>query len=41
MVRTEEGDYVRRILEALLNELAARKLLENGTVQNVVNEGKA
>jgi hypothetical protein len=40
MVRIEERDDVRRILEALLNELAARKILENSTVQNIVNEGK-
>jgi hypothetical protein len=40
MVRIEERDNVRRILEALLNELAARKILENSTVQNIVNEGK-
>jgi hypothetical protein len=40
MVRIEERDNVRRILEALLNELAGRKVLENSTVQNIVNEGK-
>jgi hypothetical protein len=40
MVRIEERDDVRRILEALLNELAERKILENTTVQNIVNEGK-
>jgi hypothetical protein len=40
MVRIEERDDVRRILEALLNELAGRKILENSTVQNIVNEGK-
>jgi hypothetical protein len=40
MVRIEERDNVRRILEALLNELAGRKILENSTVQNIVNEGK-
>lgn len=40
MVRIEERDDVRRILEALLNELAERKILENSTVQNIVNEGK-
>jgi hypothetical protein len=41
MVRIEERDNVRRILEALLNELAGRKILENSTVQNIVNEGKS
>jgi hypothetical protein len=40
MVRIEERDDMRRILEALLNELAERKILENSTVQNIVNEGK-
>ncbi|MCD6037969.1 MAG: hypothetical protein K0S67_1857 [Nitrososphaeraceae archaeon] len=40
MVRIEERDDVRRILEALLNELTERKILENSTVQNIVNEGK-
>lgn len=40
MIRIEERDDVRRILEALLNELAGRKILENSTVQNIVNEGK-
>jgi hypothetical protein len=41
MVRIEERDDVRRILEALLNELTERKILENSTVQNIVNEGKS
>ena len=40
MFRIEERDDVRRILEALLNELTERKILENSTVQNIVNEGK-
>jgi hypothetical protein len=40
MIRVEKDDNIRRILEALLNELASRNILERNTVQNVVDEGK-
>ena len=40
MVRIEKDDDTRRILEALLNELSARKLLEPNTIQDIVNEGR-
>ena len=40
MVRIEKDDYLRRILESLLNQLASRNILEHNTVQNVVDEGK-
>ena len=40
MVRIEKDDDTRRILEALLNELSARKLLEPSTIQDIVNEGR-
>ena len=40
MVRVEKDDDTRRILEALLNELSARKLLEPSTIQDIVNEGR-
>ena len=36
MVRIEKDDDTRRILEALLNELSARKLLEPSTIQDIV-----
>jgi hypothetical protein len=41
MVRIEKDDNIRRILEALLNELSSRKLLEPGTIQDIVNEGRS
>lgn len=41
MVRIEERDDVRRILEALLNELSSRRLLEPSTIQDIVNEGRS
>jgi hypothetical protein len=41
MIRVEKDDNIRRILEALLNELLSRKLLEPSTVQNIVNEGRS
>jgi hypothetical protein len=40
MIRVEKDDDLRRILEALLNELSARKILERNTIQNIVDEGK-
>jgi hypothetical protein len=40
MVRIEKDDDLRRIVEALLNELSARKVLEYSTVQNIADEGK-
>lgn len=40
MVRIEKDDDTRRILEALLNELSSRKLLEPSTIQDIVNEGR-
>jgi hypothetical protein len=30
-----------RILEAYLNELSSRKLLEPSTIQDIVNEGRS
>jgi hypothetical protein len=36
MVRIEKDDDIRRILEALLNELSARKLLEPSIIQDIV-----
>jgi hypothetical protein len=41
MVRIEKDDNIRRILEALLNELSSRKLLEPSTIQDIVNEGRS
>ena len=41
MIRVEKDDNIRRILEALLNELSSRKLLEPSTIQDIVNEGKS
>lgn len=40
MVRIENDDDVRRILESLLNQLASRDILDHNTIQNVVDEGK-
>jgi hypothetical protein len=39
--RVEKEDNIRRILEALLNELSSRKVLEPGTVQDIINEGRS
>jgi hypothetical protein len=39
MFRVEKEDNIRRILEALLNELSSRKVLEPGTIQDIINEG--
>jgi hypothetical protein len=41
MIRVEKDDNIRRILEALLNELSSRKLLEASTIQDIVNEGRS
>jgi hypothetical protein len=41
MIRVEKDDNIRRILEALLNELSSRKLLEPSTIQDIVNEGRS
>jgi hypothetical protein len=41
MIRLERDDDIRRILEALLNELSARKLLDPSTIQDIVNEGRS
>ena len=41
MIRVEKDDNIRRILEALLNELSSRKLLDPGTIQDIVNEGRS
>ncbi|HEY9386072.1 MAG TPA: hypothetical protein VIP70_03465 [Nitrososphaeraceae archaeon] len=40
MIRIEKDDDLRRILESLLNELSARKVLERNTIQNILDEGK-
>ena len=40
MVRIEKDDDIRRILEALLNELSSRTLLEPSAIQDIVNEGR-
>jgi hypothetical protein len=39
MIRLEKEADIRRILEALLNELSSRKLLDPSRIQNIVNEG--
>ena len=41
MIIVEKDDNIRRILESLLNELSSRKLLEPGTIQDIVNEGRS
>jgi hypothetical protein len=41
MIRVEKDDNIRRILEALLNELLLRKLLEPSTIQDIINEGRS
>ena len=41
MFRVEKEDNIRRILEALLNELSSRKVLEPGTIQDIINEGRS
>jgi hypothetical protein len=41
MIRIEKEADIRRILEALLNELSSRKLLDSSTIQNIVNEGRS
>jgi hypothetical protein len=40
MIRIEKEADIRRVLEALLNELSSRKLLDPSTIQNIVNEGR-
>jgi hypothetical protein len=41
MFRVEKEDNIRRILEALLNELSSRKVLEPSTIQDIINEGRS
>jgi hypothetical protein len=41
MIRIEKEANIRRILEALLNEISSRKLLDPSTIQNIVNEGRS
>ncbi|MFY9567122.1 MAG: hypothetical protein WAQ29_12295 [Nitrososphaeraceae archaeon] len=41
MIRLEKEADIRRILEALLNELSSRKLLDPSAIQNIVNEGRS
>jgi|GEM_PF-2362462 hypothetical protein len=40
MFRVEKEDNIRRILEALLNELSSRMVLEPSTIQEIFNEGR-
>jgi hypothetical protein len=40
MVKIEENDDLRRIVEALLDELAARGILEHSTAANIIQKGK-
>jgi hypothetical protein len=41
MIRIEKDDDVRRILEALLNKLSSRKIIDPDTIQDIVNEGRS
>jgi hypothetical protein len=40
MVRIEEDDDLRRIVEALLDELTARGTLEHSTADIIIEKGK-
>jgi hypothetical protein len=40
MVRIEQGYDLKKIVEALIGELVARKTLEQSTADNIIKEGK-
>ena len=41
LMRIEENHNLRKIVEALINQLVATGKIDNATAQNIINEGKS